>query len=725
MSWAFLPAATTFASHAADWDRLNNELYDGHPYFDSRFVGPLLKYFAKGSERLCLYREQGAVCGALILQPHGLGRWAIFRPAQAQVTPILVTDTGLLQSLLKALPGFSWSIEFHAVDPRYAPSFEPVRGQSIVFPHANTIGVVPESGFDTYWRERPKNLRSNIRRYFNRLEREAVGVEFSCQRQATAMAAGVGRFGRLESAGWKGEAGTAVAADNVQGRFYTEVLANFAATGQAEICELSMGDQLAASRLLIGNARMLVILKTTYDETLSRFAPGRLLLYRLLERELAENPERVVEFYTNATRDQAEWATFGSAIHSIQLFRSDYAIVAYTLFRTVKCQLRGSQRMRQPESETLPVEVRSCARLDEFPPGESPFGEFALNGNLDVSIDWFDLLQRQVYPDDADVRYYYYLAEHGRARAVLPLRRVRQGYLRKLEALSNYYTSLYLPLLGQDSDPLALRHLLNAATRENRGAHMMRFAPMDPESPGYGMLLNELRAIGWIPLTFFCFDNWFLKVRGGWEDYLRQRSANLRSAIKRRSKKFVADGGTLELVSDAAGVEAGIAAFAEVYSASWKRPEPYPDFVPALIRLLAANGMLRLGIARLQGRPVAAQLWMVGQGKASIYKVAYHKAFSAYSPGTVLTSFLMRQVIEGDRVEEVDFLIGDDKYKRIWMSDRRERRGIVAYNPRTVFGCALVIKEVAGRLIKMGSRRLEVALAALKKGRLRRRLDGR
>ncbi|MCL2636112.1 MAG: GNAT family N-acetyltransferase, partial [Betaproteobacteria bacterium] len=533
----------------------------------------------------------------------------------------------------------------------------------------------------------------------------------------------VGRFGELESAGWKGKAGTAVAIDNVQGRFYAEVMASFAATGQAEVLELSIGDRLAASRLLIGNERLLVFLKTAYDETLSRFAPGRLLLYRLLQRELAGQPQRVVEFYTNATRDQAEWATFGSAIQSIQLFRGDGAIAAYTLFRTAKRQLLGSPRMRQPENTTPPVEVRCCTRLDELPEGERPFGEFALAGDLEASIDWFALLQRQVYPDDAGVRYYY-LADNGQARAVLPLRRVRQGCLRTLEALSNYYTSLYSPLLGQGCDPLAVRHLLNAATRDNGGAHLMRFAPMDSQSPGYGVLLNELRAIGWIPLTFYCFDNWFLKVQGGWEDYLRQRSANLRSAIKRRTKKFAADGGTLELVSDVAGVEAAIAAFEEVYSASWKKLEPFPDFVPSLIRLLAANGMLRLGIARLGGRPVAAQLWMVGQGKASIYKVAYHEAFSAYSPGTVLTAFLMRQVIEGDQVKEVDFLIGGDKYKQIWMSDRRERRGIIAYNPRTLLGCLLAIKEMAGRLAKMGGRRIEVALAAVKE-RLRRTPDER
>ena len=110
--------------------------------------------------------------------------------------------------------------------------------------------------------------------------------------------------------------------------------------------------------------------------------------------------------------------------------------------------------------------------------------------------------------------------------------------------------------------------------------------------------------------------------------------------------------------------------------------------------------MLRLGIAWLQGRPIAAPLWIVVQDKASIYKVAYHEDFSAYSPGTVLTAHLMQHVIDRDHVKEVDFLTGDDKHKQIWMSHRRERWGIVAYNPRTLIGFALLLKEVLARTTK-------------------------
>ena len=718
MSWEFHQAPTAFAQHAVDWDRLNAELYASHPYFDSRFVGPLLEYFASGQEQLCLYRQHDIVRAALILQPRGAGRWANFRPAQAQITPLLIADFGLVAELMRALPGFAWSIELHAVDPRFAPAFSCARGDVIVTNHARTIGIEPKLGFAAYWRQRPSNLRSNIRRYANRVEREKGGTTLASLVAPDAMAESVRRFGELESAGWKAAAGTAISIGNTQGRFYANVLGNFATTGQAEVCELSIGGQLAASRLLIGNARMVVILKTTFDETLARFAPSRMLLYQILEQKLTGDPARTVEFYTNATRDQAEWATFSSTIHNVHLFRGDGAVVAYSLLKAMR---RGLVRIARSDSvadeDPAPViEVHTSISTETLVADALAPGDFAPYASIEDSLDWFGLLQRQVYPDDPNVRYYYF-ADRGRTTAILPLRLARKGGVRTLESLSNYYTSLYAPLMSDDSDPLVLRHLLSAATREMRGTHMMRFAPMDPESTGYAALLNALRDIGWIPLTFFCFGNWYLRVDGGWDDYLRKRSANLRSNIKRRNREFAAEGGTLELVSGAEGLEDAIAAFQEVYSASWKKPEPYPDFVPSLIRLLAARGMLRLGIARLQGRPIAAQLWISGKGKASIYKVAYHHAYAALSPGTVLTSYLMRHVIEEDRVGEVDFMVGDDDYKKIWMSHRRERWGIVAFNPGTVVGCVLMFKEVAGRMAKVTglqiSRKLSRAGVAL------------
>jgi CelD/BcsL family acetyltransferase involved in cellulose biosynthesis len=110
--------------------------------------------------------------------------------------------------------------------------------------------------------------------------------------------------------------------------------------------------------------------------------------------------------------------------------------------------------------------------------------------------------------------------------------------------------------------------------------------------------------------------------------------------------------------------------------------------------------LLRLGVAWLGGKPIAAQLWIVSHGRAEIYKVAYDEGYKAYAPGTLLTALLMEHVIEVDKVAEVDYLIGDDPYKKTWMSDRRERWGVIAYNPRSLGGLAGWVREVIGRRVK-------------------------
>lgn len=346
--------------------------------------------------------------------------------------------------------------------------------------------------------------------------------------------------------------------------------------------------------------------------------------------------------------------------------------------------------------EASDLSVGCCANIEALPPTNHE-SWCSPRQSIEESLDWFALLHKQVFPNDPGV-VYGHASKGDRLVGILPMRLVRRRGVRSLESLSNYYTSLYAPMSAPQAQAQDLAAIISATVRQCGGVDVMRFAPMDPDSTDYGSLLQALRHAGWVPLTFFCFGNWYLKVQGGWEGYLKGRGGNLRSSVKRRTRDFAADGGTLEMVT-CTQLEEAIEAYNRVYAGSWKKPEPYPDFVPSLIKLVAKHGMLRLGIARLQGQPVAAQLWIVGGAKASIYKVAYDEAYAEYSPGTVLTSFMMKHVIEADGATEVDFLIGDDKYKELWMSHRRERWGIVAFNVRTLFGVLLLIKELSIRTI--------------------------
>ena len=87
---------------------------------------------------------------------------------------------------------------------------------------------------------------------------------------------------------------------------------------------------------------MAVVLKTTYDESLAGFAPGRLLLYRMLD--LVHQPEKDIEFYTNATPEQIAWSTSGCYVQNIQIFRSKFIAAAFVFLKEITEPLRSKVR---------------------------------------------------------------------------------------------------------------------------------------------------------------------------------------------------------------------------------------------------------------------------------------------------------------------------------------------------------------------------------------------
>jgi CelD/BcsL family acetyltransferase involved in cellulose biosynthesis len=112
-----------------------------------------------------------------------------------------------------------------------------------------------------------------------------------------------------------------------------------------------------------------------------------------------------------------------------------------------------------------------------------------------------------------------------------------------------------------------------------------------------------------------------------------------------------------------------------------------------LAEKLAARNKLLLGMLYFQERPVAAQLWILHADIASILKLAYDDTFREYSFGTILTYRLIMFAIDEMKVKSIDYLTGDDAYKKDWMSLRRERRGNMAFN-RTIRGRILATSEL-------------------------------
>lgn len=275
----------------------------------------------------------------------------------------------------------------------------------------------------------------------------------------------------------------------------------------------------------------------------------------------------------------------------------------------------------------------------------------------------------------------------------------------RLTSLSNYYTSLFEPVILYAGASTAFNSLaLNAAGKHLSLAPsrwpVITIGPLDTDSDFYRQFSQALAQAGYWVDHFFCFGNWYLDVANrSFSQYYTGLPSALRHSIERGQRRLTKSGDWSIHIQQSVdfALDAAIADFESVYALSWKEPEPNKHFIPSLIRMAATQGWLRLGVLKLDGRAIAAQLWLVKDKKASIYKLAYVNGFERLSVGSVLTSALMRSAIDIDQVQEIDYLTGDDAYKQDWMSNRRERWAIVAFRWTNLAGLLASCKHFAGK----------------------------
>lgn len=335
-SWCLYCAKQGLGVFKSAWDKLNAELYQQHPYFDSRFIETMLQYFAHDTVWLCVHQSSGEIDGMLLVQRKGVTKWTLFLPAQAQVTPLLLQNPAILSQLLPLLPGFTLGLDLPCQDPAYSPlnpDSSPL--QATIMPHALTINVNVSAGsFNDYLQRRSKKFRQNLQRRFEKVQQAGFGFTLHCFTKEAEMECALAQFGRLESRGRKEKIGTAVHLNNRQGQFYLQLLQHFAKTEQACVYQLCLNEQPVAMELCVASANMLILLKTAYDEDFSAYSPGRLLLYLLLQREFLCKRVQTVEFYTSADHNDLAWANGQRWISHHMLLRNPAVRYCHQFFKS-------------------------------------------------------------------------------------------------------------------------------------------------------------------------------------------------------------------------------------------------------------------------------------------------------------------------------------------------------------------------------------------------------
>lgn len=352
LQWSKLPASalSTDAALSSDWDRLNHFRRD-LPFLSAAQVGAAVQFFGDGTEVLLRGTDSnGVTLAMLILVPESAGKWRTFQPSQMPLGPWVsdgsLTVAEIARDVQRHALGNCLVLSITQIDP-WIETPPQETADNAVAEYIETGWIELTGSFDDYWASRSKDLRLNLRRRRNRLREEGVTPELKTLLEASDMAQAIVRYGAMESSGWKGSQGTAVHPGNTQGRYYTRALELASGQGEACVHDYRFNGKSVAMDLCMQRGELLVVLKTSYDESLKQSSPAFMLREEQLQQLFAEGRIRRVEFYGRFMEWHSRWTDKKRSLYHYTQYR-------WPLLKRLS-RLLKALRNRAPESPRVPA----------------------------------------------------------------------------------------------------------------------------------------------------------------------------------------------------------------------------------------------------------------------------------------------------------------------------------------------------------------------------------
>ncbi|MFO6445593.1 GNAT family N-acetyltransferase [Erythrobacter sp. NE805] len=300
-------AELTEPAFLASWERLVARASEPNPFFEPWFLLPSLRGFdAAGAVRVAAWFDGGRLAGLLPLQrsaayyghrvPHLCG-W--LHPNAFGGVPLIAA--GHEEAFWRALlahcdrhPGAALFAHFPllpAEGPAHAALLRVLaaEGRAHYASAEETRALLAgTSGAADYLAHAlsPKK-RKELRRQRNRLAEEGA-LTIERLEGDEDLAAWTAEFLALEAAGWKGEAGSALACAPATQALFAETLEGAAAAGRLERLALRLDGRAVAMLVNFITPPGAFSFKTAFDEAYARFSPGMLL--QLENLALIERP---------------------------------------------------------------------------------------------------------------------------------------------------------------------------------------------------------------------------------------------------------------------------------------------------------------------------------------------------------------------------------------------------------------------------------------------------
>jgi CelD/BcsL family acetyltransferase involved in cellulose biosynthesis len=321
-----------FASLAEPWDRL--AATEPTPFLAHGWFSAWCRGFGGGRRlRVCTLWRGSELVGAF---PLWTRRHRVEAMASTLHTPIfrpLGRDQPALRTLVGAVmdaAGGELSVEAIPAGDRVLGilrSESQARGRVALLEPQHTSPIVETAGDFSSYREAMKTRWRELERRRRKMEREH-DVRYDALVVPRDLEGELARGFRVEASGWKGRAGTAIVSSPDTLAFYRGVAQEFHASGELRLSGLWLDGRLAAFDLSLLSRRRAYLLKTGYDESLRRLAPGLVLRLAVIERcfelgleayELLGDDMAWKRLFATAERGHVRLASFGR--HPVPLAR--------------------------------------------------------------------------------------------------------------------------------------------------------------------------------------------------------------------------------------------------------------------------------------------------------------------------------------------------------------------------------------------------------------------
>lgn len=351
------------------------------------------------------------------------------------------------------------------------------------------------------------------------------------------------------------------------------------------------------------------------------------------------------------------------------------------------------------------LDMRCFKSLSSVPDEFLGIMEASETSSIFNGADWYRNFYQNVAKIDGSV-VFYCLYKNGQPCAILPIwYQLDDGAkllkIKHASTMSNYYSPLFELSFEDKLITLAdaYKALISQVVSSSQSWDYLDIFPTnETHKQALIEVCSELKLSAF---PYLLTQNYYQENITGYDEYIAQRPSILRNTIKRKTKKLNNSvDWNIKIFQRQDDISEALEKYHEVYKSSWKIAEPYPNFINGLVELSHRRGWLRLGLLTIDGEAIAAQLWLVHNKTAYIYKLAYIKSFRNYSPGTILTNALVKHVIETDGVDKIDFLTGADSFKLDWMTVYRELMGVQIVNKSRPMGLLNYVRNTVGLLRK-------------------------